>query len=177
MVGRGCPPYDNPPMNVSFAIRAAHVEDAPAVSRLIQSAFTPETVPGWSTAAIQSIVESNNEETLAATFSNAALVRVAVIEQRVVGYVCFEKPHLLAIVAVDPSHQRQGIASALIADAIAAIDQAHPELEVLQVNATELSQPLYAKHGFYPISPMMNVAERRFVRMAKWLRPMRMGWA
>jgi predicted GNAT family N-acyltransferase len=57
----------------------------------------------------------------------------------------------------------------MIEEAVAATDQAHPELEVLQVNATELSQPLYAKHGFYPISPMMNVAERRFVRMANWL--------
>jgi predicted N-acetyltransferase YhbS len=164
-------------MNICFAIRAANSDDASAASRLVQSAFTPETVPGWSVAAIQLVHESNGDASLAAMIPNAALARVAVIEQRVVGYVCFEKPHLLAIVAVDPSHQRQGIASTLIADAIAAIDQAHPELEVLQVNATELSQRLYAKHGFYPISPMMNVAERRFVRMAKWLRPMRMGWA
>ncbi len=163
-------------MNTSFVIRAANESDTLAVSPLIRSAFTPETVPGWATAAIQSVHESNNEAALATTFSNAALARVALVETHVAGYICFEKPHLLSIVAVDPRHQRRGIASALIEDAIAAIDQAHPELEVLQVSATELSQPLYAKHGFYPISPMLNVAERRFIRMAKWLRPGRMGW-
>jgi predicted N-acetyltransferase YhbS len=159
-----------------LSLRTAHKDDAPYVSRLIRSAFTTNTVPGWSLSAIQSVVESNGEAAFAEKLPKAALARVASIEQRVVGYICFEKAHLLAIVAVDPAHQRQGVASALIDDAIAAIDQTHPELEVLQVSATELSQPLYFKHGFYPISPMLNVAERRFVRMAKWLRPRRMGW-
>jgi predicted N-acetyltransferase YhbS len=163
-------------MNDSFWIRAAHNADAPSVARLIRSAFTTHTVPGWSLAAIQSVVESNSEAAIAERLPNVALSRVASIEQRVAGYICFEKPHLLSIVAVDPSHQRQGVASALIEDAIAALDQTHPENEVLQLSATELSQPLYTKHGFYPISPMMNVAERRLVRMAKWLRPKRMGW-
>jgi hypothetical protein len=41
----------------------------------------------------------------------------------------------------------------LIEEAVAATDQAHPELDVLQVNATELSQPLYAKHGLLPNQP------------------------
>jgi predicted N-acetyltransferase YhbS len=163
-------------MPLSFSIRAAHKDDASSISRIVRSAFTPNTIPGWSIAAIGSILESNSEAALVGALPNAALARVAMTDQGVVGYICFEKPHLLAIVAVDQFHWRQGIASALIEDAIAAIDKAHPELEVLQVSATTLSQPLYLKHGFYPISPMLSVAERRFVRMAKWLRPKRMGW-
>jgi predicted N-acetyltransferase YhbS len=162
------------PHQVSF--RPATESDAIGVASLVERTFNPVLVPGWSIESIRSVHKENRTEKLVTSFADAAHQRIAIVDDHIVGYVNFSKPHLLSIIAVDASQHRRGIGAALLLDAIAAVDKAYPDLEVLQVNATELSQPFYAKHSFYPISPMLNVLDRRFVRMAMWLRPSRMGW-
>ncbi|TAG06130.1 MAG: GNAT family N-acetyltransferase [Betaproteobacteria bacterium] len=160
-----------------LSFRPAATDDAAHVASLVQRTFTSNHVPGWSIESLRSIHDANSVEALVGSFSEASYQSVAVLDKQIIGYISFAKPHLLSIVAVDAAHHGQGIGSSLLRDAIDVVEKANPALEVLQVNATERSQPFYAKHGFYPISPMINVLDRRFMRMAMWLRPRRMGWA
>ncbi|MGL4232308.1 MAG: GNAT family N-acetyltransferase [Casimicrobium sp.] len=160
--------------HVSF--RTATKDDAMGVASLVERTFTMALVPGWSIESLRSIHEENSAEALAVSFAQAAYQRIAIVEEKIIGYINFSKPHLLSIIAVDASQHRRGIGARLLLDAIEAIDKAYLDIELLQLSATELSQPFYAKHGFYPISPMLNVGDRRFVRMAMWLRPRRMDW-
>jgi len=159
-----------------LCFRTAANEDALGISMLVSRVFTPDRVPGWGAEALASIHEENSGTSLLNALASSVFHRVVIADGNVVAYVNFTKPHLLAILAVASESQGQGIGSRLIVDATTEIDKTHPEIEVLQVNATESSMPFYVKHGFYPISAMLNVDDRRFVRMALWLRPRRMGW-
>ena len=156
--------------------RTASTEDAPGISLLVSRVFVPNLVNGWGVDALVSVREENSGTSLVSALSSSAFQRVVVVCSNVVAYINFTKPHLLAVLAVASELQGQGIGSRLIVDAIKDIDKAHPEIEVLHVSATENSMPFYFKHGFYPISPMLNIDDRRFIRMALWLRPRRMGW-
>ena len=143
---------------------------------LIRRVFTADIVPGWGVDALASVHEESTGASLLNALAASAFQRVVIARDGVVAYINFTKPHLLAVLAVTSELQGQGIGSRLIVEAIAEVDKANLGVEVLQVNATESSMPFYAKHGFYPITPMLNVEDRRFIRMALWLRPRRMGW-
>ena len=164
-------------MTDRLCFRVASGQDVREISLLIRRVFTADIVRGWSSEALASVHEENSGTSLLNALTSSSFQRVVIAGGNVSGYINFSKPHLLAILAVSSELQGLGIGSRLILDAIAEIDKAHPTVEVLQVNATERSMPFYAKRGFYPISPMLNVAGRRFIRMALWLRPRRMGWA
>ena len=163
-------------MTSEICYRPASSEDARGIAALISAVFVSAYVPGWGAEALESVHDENSETLLRAALPVTAYQRVAMRADKVVAYIHFSKPHLLAIMAVSPELQGQGLGSRLIVAALAEINTLHPDVEVLQVSATERSMPFYAKHGFYPISPMLNVMDRRFVRMALWLRPRRMGW-
>ncbi len=163
-------------MTGQIYFRQATFEDASGIAALVNRVFTPASVPGWSLEALASVCHEHSETSLQSALQSCAYQRVAIADGRVVAHLIFSKPHLLSIMAVVPEAQGKGLGSRLIVDAIGAVDKGYPNIEVLRVNATERSMPFYAKHGFYPISPMLNVESRRFIRMALWLRPRRMGW-
>lgn len=163
-------------MTSHIYLRQASFDDAIGIAALVNRVFTPEFVPGWGAEALASVCDEHSETSLQSAIQSCAYQRVAIADGRVVAYLIFSKPHLLSIMAVAPEAQGKGLGSGLIVDAIREIDKAYSGIEVLQVNATERSVSFYAKHGFYPISPMLNVESRRFIRMALWLRPRRMGW-
>ena len=163
-------------MTSEICYRPASTEDARGIAALVSAVFVSANVPGWSAEALSSVRDENAEMLLQAALPLSAYQRVAISGDKVVAYINFSKPHLLAIMAVSSELRAQGLGSRLIVDAVAHIDTSHPDVEVLQVSATERSMSFYAKHGFYPICPMLNVMDRRFVRMALWLRPRRMGW-
>jgi hypothetical protein len=48
------------------------------------------------------------------------------------------------------------------------IENATPEISVVEVNATEYSIPFYRRRAFYPISELIDFEGCRFVRMAFW---------
>ena len=159
-----------------LCFRTATNQDAHGISLLIRRVFTADIVAGWGVDALANVHEESIGASLLNALAASAFQRVVIAREGVVAYINFTKPHLLAVLAVTSDLQGQGIGSRLIVEAIAEIDRANLGVEVLQVNATENSMPFYAKHGFFPITPMLNVEDRRFIRMALWLRPRRMGW-
>ena len=163
--------------------QAAHIDlrlpresDLASITILIRTTFTVDAIPGWTRETLQTIYEENEGERLRKSVDSAAHACVAMSGEETVGYIHFSRPHLLAIIAIDPKMQGRGLGSNMLERAISEVSATNPDTELLQLSATERSEPFYSKHGFYPISPMLDVEGRRFVRMALWLRPRRLGW-
>ena len=81
--------------------------------------------------------------------------RVATIEGAVVGYIVpwfvRDEAHLLNI-AVDPAHQRRGIARAMLAELVAQCTTAGRRLISLEVRVSNhVARALYEEFGFRPV--------------------------
>jgi len=85
---------------------------------------------------------------------------VARIDREVVGYgglICYGEEAHITNVAVDPLHQRQGIASRLLHDLIGAAIDMGAEAVSLEVRVTNWgAQRLYGRFGFRPVGVRKN---------------------
>ncbi len=139
-----------------------------AVSDLVRRTFIPSTLPGWTVAAVNGLLEDNSPEALSARFENTAFAQVCVSDGSVVGYINCKLPRLISLLVVAPSIQRSGIGSGLLAQALGHIATNASDVSVVEVNATEHSIPFYRRHSFYPISELIEFEGCRFARMGFW---------
>ncbi len=155
-------------MSSQLAFRPAEKGDASAISELIRRNVLPATLPDWTAAAAHRLFDENTPAAVSATIENAAFAHVCVANGSIVGYINCNSLRLISVVVVDPSVQRSGIGSHLLARALEHIATTAPDVSVVEVNATEYSMPFYRRHSFYPISELFEFEGRRLVRMAFW---------
>jgi GNAT superfamily N-acetyltransferase len=138
------------------------------VSAVISSAFGVETTPGWSEPALERFRLQNTPDKLKECFAAAFFQQICEVGGAAIGYVYLSKPHLISLVAVHPSYQRKGVASALLDAAKEHLDQSGSDVSVVEVSSTDYSAPFYLANGFYPISPVLTFEGSRFTRMGLW---------
>jgi ribosomal protein S18 acetylase RimI-like enzyme len=153
---------------ISATFRPAESSDAESISRLAHRALQPRTLPGWTGAAVERLLEGNSEPSLREHLKASAFSEVCVVRGSIVGFMTSKLPRLISLLVVDPAFQRQGIGSRLLERKLAHVSSAAPEISVVEVNATEYSLAFYRRHGFYPVSELIDFDGCRFVRLAYW---------
>ncbi len=86
------------------------------------------------------------------------------------GFIQFDPPDHIDLTYVHPAHQRQGVATALLATVEAAAQV--NGVKALHLEASITSRPFFAARGFETITPqLVSVAGQEFLnyRMAKKL--------
>lgn len=130
----------------------------------------PDKLPGWSPAAVSSLLAKASVDALREHIESAAFTHVSVAGDSVVGFILCRNLRFLNLLVVDPSFQRLGIGSRLIHSMLRHVADAAPELSVVEVNATEYSLPFYRRLGFYPLSEFLEFDGCRFMRLGYWRR-------
>ncbi len=148
--------------------RPAVESDAESISELVKRALLPNTLPGWTRAAVDHLFEENSPQALREHVREVPFAHVCENLDSVVGLIISKNSRLLSLLAVDASHQRCGIGSQLVQHFLSHIAEKAPDLSVAEVNATEYSFPFYRQRGFYPISDFLEYEGCRFVRMGYW---------
>jgi predicted N-acetyltransferase YhbS len=153
----------------NMAFSPATSADATGIAQLLKAAFTQATVAGWSAEALDRFHDRHAPEAIDVALTTASYQRLCVSGKDVVGYIMISKPSLLTLLAVAPTYQGCGIGSYLLNLALDHINlYFHHQVSLVEVSATGNSAGFYRRHGFYPVSPMIEVDGRRFVRMAYW---------
>lgn len=148
--------------------RPAETSDGPAVSALVKRALPAETLPGWTSEAISSLLAKASPEAMRDQIAAAAFAHVAFDHESIVGFILATRSRFLNLLVVDPSLQRQGIGSHSIRHMLQHLGEAAPDLSVVEVNATEYSLPFYRRLGFYPLSEFIEFDGCRFARLGYW---------
>jgi predicted acetyltransferase len=68
----------------------------------------------------------------------------------------------VALVATEPSHQRQGYAEAVMRHALEVSARVHGERPTV-LHATDAGRPIYARMGYQPIATHTAFIETRFL--------------
>jgi GNAT superfamily N-acetyltransferase len=97
------------------------------------------------------------------------IVWVAASGSKIVGVIEMRENRHIALLFVDASCQRQGIARELIRRAVAVCRERAPGLHTIAVNASPNAVPAYCKLGFQPAGEEQTVNGIRFIPMARVL--------
>jgi len=162
-------PPPNPVSPAALHVRQATAEDALAVSALLQDSFTKHVAPDWELAAQRHFREENTPEKLASRISEAAICLVCERDAALLGVIFLPRPTLVQLFFVAPGHVRNGIGRALWRAARAQLEQQHPEVKTVELNASPYALAAYRALGFFPISRQFRRKGAVATRMACWL--------
>ena len=155
-------------MTNHLAFRPAEENDSEAISDLVRRNICPETLPGWNAAAIEDLANNSTPQVVSLSLRNTAFANVCIVDDSIIGFINCESPRTISLLVVDPSVQRTGIGTRLLARALEHITITASDVSVVEVTATEYSMPFYRRHSFYPISEPIEFKGRRVIRMAFW---------
>ena len=92
------------------------------------------------------------------------------MDVQMVGLVMLDTPESLSLLFVRPDSIRRGIGRKLWDSARAHVENAHPDVDTIELNATPVSVQFYLAVGFTPMSAEFVRAGCRATRMARSLR-------
>lgn len=150
-------------------LRQAGIDDASAISELVQAGFRQHVAPDWEPAARQSFLGDTTADKLAERIAEAAFVLVYQHEGRIVGVISLPRPTLVQLFFVAPSHLRQGIGRALWEAARSHLEERYPEITTVELNASPYAVLAYRALGFFPLSEPFRRRGAVATRMACWL--------
>ena len=148
--------------------RLAEESDAAAISALVKRALTPETLPGWKSESIASLLTKASPAAMEETIQGVAFAYVAIERNAAVGLILCKHLRFLNLLVVEPSLQRRGIGAHLLQCLLRHMSDTASDLSVVEVNATEYSLPFYRCLGFYPLSDFIEFDGCRFARLGYW---------
>lgn len=141
-------------------------EEAP-VCKLVERVFVEteaKEIPQQSISLFLSYVNPvRMAERIAQDFS---FVLVAALGDELAGMIEVRNYNHVALLFVEESHQRQGVASQLLEKAIEMCREKNPALRRMTVSASPYALPVYAHWGFHPIGEEMEMDGVRFTHMA-----------
>ena len=149
--------------------REATVEDAPAISELVQASFQAHIAPDWEPVAQDSFLAETSAEKLVARIAESAIVLVHEEVERIVGVILLPHPALVQLCFAAPTHIRKGIGRTLWEAARSRVEERFPEVKTVELNSSPHAVAAYQAFGFYPISEQFRRRGSVATRMACWL--------
>jgi GNAT superfamily N-acetyltransferase len=150
-------------------LRQAHPNDALAISELVQATFIEHIAPDWELSARRDFLEDTVADKLAPKIGEAAVCWVCEQAGDIVGVIFMPRPTLVQLFFVAPGHLRQGIGRELWRAARAHVEERHPEVKTVELNASPYALAAYQALGFFPISRPFRRNGAVATRMACWL--------
>lgn len=154
---------------MALIFRSGAAPDASAAAELIRTTFDACVAPDWSQQAAATFRSEIAPERLGSSLAAAAYQQLCVADDRLIGLVVLDEPHLLTLLFVDPAFHRRRVASTLLESALSFVETRHPQTRIVELNATPHSVPFYSARGFFPISPPFTRRGCRVTRMAYWM--------
>lgn len=154
-------------MSAEVRYRAMHAGEAEAVSALILASFDEFIGPDYE--AEEGIAEFRRfaaPEAIAARAAGDHLVRVATVGGALAGMIEIRDHNHVALLFVDKSYQRRGIARGLLESALADARAAAPDVERVTVNSSRYGVAAYERLGFRQTGPERTVNGIVFIPMA-----------
>ena len=154
---------------MTTGLREARAEDATAISALVQASFLLHVAPDWQPSARRTFFENTEADRIASLLSEAAAGFVSERHGRLLGVILLPRPTLVQLFFVAPGHLRQGIGRALWTAVRSRLEQQHPEVKTVELNAAPQAVAAYQALGFFPISRPFERHGAVATRMACWL--------
>lgn len=150
-------------------IRMARLDDAPAISKLVQASFRAHVASDWEAQAQATFLSETTAEKLAAAIAEATFAAVYEEDGHIVAVILLPRPNLVQLCFVAPGHLRRGIGTSLWEAARTHLETQVPEVKTVELNASPYAVAAYTAMGFFPISKPYRRKGSVATRMACWL--------
>lgn len=150
-------------------IRMARLDDAPAISELVQASFRAHIASAWQAQAQHTFLSETTAEKLATPIAEATFAAVYEEDGHVVAVILLPRPNLVQLCFVAPTHLRRGIGTCLWEAARTYLETQIPEVKTVELNASPYAVAAYTAMGFFPISKPYRRKGSVATRMACWL--------
>ena len=153
--------------STDYQIRLMESGEEAQVCKLVERVFMKSEAGEFSQPGISRFLSYVNPVRMAERVAqDLSFVLVSVAADNPVGMVEVRNYSHIALLFVDDDHQRQGLASQLLDQAISACREKTPALRRITVNASPTGLPVYARWGFHPIGDELEMDGVRFTYMA-----------
>lgn len=152
-----------------MAFRLATPADAAAISRLVQESFLEFVAPDWEQHAVERFLRDSSPTELASFIATADFAAVAVADKEPIGFILLAPANMLKALFVHKSCHKRGVSRQLWSMARGHLKSRHPQLETIELNASDFAVEAYKALGFHPISKPLLRNGSRSTRMACWL--------
>ena len=156
-------------MSEPIVYRAMTADDAPGVSRLILDVFEALIAAEYSEEGRAEFARYVDADALVRRLASNHCMLVAVNGPRLAGVIEMRDNDHVSLLFVDQACQRRGVARTLLAEALAVVRPARPDLERVTVNSSRYGVPAYEKLGFRQTGPERSVNGIVFIPMAHQL--------
>ena len=146
--------------------RAMRTGEADAVSKLILASFSEFIGPEYTDQGIAEFRKFVAPAALTARSADNHFVRVADAEGTLVGMIEIRENNHVALLFVDKTRQRYGVATGLLHLALEDARAASPDTERITVNSSRYGVAAYEKLGFRQTGPERTVNGIAFIPMA-----------
>jgi GNAT superfamily N-acetyltransferase len=144
--------------------------DAEQASQLVQQSFLAFVAPDWSAEACAAFRAESSPAAFSECLASPAYAAASFSSGgTMVGFILMPKPSLLSMLFVRPGSLRLGIGRQLWERARAHIEDTHPSVKTVELNASPYAVAFYRSVGFVQISAEFRREGCRATRMACWL--------
>ena len=150
-------------------IRMAQLNDALAISELVQASFRAHIAPDWQAEAQDSFLRETTAEKLSAPIAKATFAAVYEEDGHIVAVILLPRPNLVQLCFVATPHLRRGIGASLWEAARTYLETQFPEVKTVELNSSPYAVAAYTAMGFFPISKLYRRRGSVATRMACWL--------
>lgn len=141
------------------------------VSAFIASVFNHFVAPDYDPQGTHEFLKYIHPTAIGDRLKHNHFLRVAEVNQQIVGVLEMRDYHHLSLLFVARSHQRQGIAKKLFSQAIAICQQHDQDLAAITVNSAPGAVPAYQAMHFQIIGEEQVKNGIRFIPMQYELKP------
>ena len=146
--------------------RLMKTDDADAVSAMVLSSFEEYIAGEYTPLGLEEFRKYASAAALKERASQDHFVGVATTADSLVGMIEMRQNNHVALLFVDKAFHRQGVARALLDDALGEARRHQPDVERVTVNSSRYGVPAYEKLGFRQTGPERAVNGIVFIPMA-----------
>lgn len=156
-------------MEETLSYRPMRPDEAADLAAFALKVFTEFVAPQYASEGVAEFKKFIAPDLMAERRAAGNVVWVAARGSQTVGVIEMRENRHIALLFVDASRQRQGVAAELIRRAVAVCRERAPDLHTITVNASPNAVAAYRNLGFQPAGEEQTVNGIRFIPMARVL--------